>query len=620
MNSRLAKEFRPLLLPWCVAAFAGLGHLIALADPVFSRSDIAEFLIGLAGFAFIGGCLLLATLPLGSEFHQRTLHLLLAQPLERSRLWLDKLLVATIAVVALGAVHGAILASMGKLPSDVLLPSIGFLVVTVCSAAVHTQMARSVIGGMVFTGTWQFAATGVVSGLIYVCYKALGRDPEMDAWTLLAAYICAGAVYSGVSLWLGWRNFAEMEVSDAPPGRDLALPDWLTPKKWTTFLRCQLTGNFANLIRKEVCLQKPVFTIAAVFSACWLLTLLLLMLQPSRSEIFEGTLNGLTAVHMTIVVLLAGCVSLGEEKALGLAAWHLTLPISAFRQWLVKLLVAAATTVLIGLALPLFLSLITLFKAKVGLVALQTGEIVPSVIVLTVMLIVGTLSFWAATFTGSTVQAALTTIATCVGLSFSVSVGIWTVQQLGGLQTGLLKYLIVHFHFPPHLLYQPGDEWEMRIGPWWFIGPVFFVFILVLTQSIHHFRRAQTHEAVPLRQPSLLLFVTSVIVFWVADLKLSAHGSHWRLYDELNRAFESLRLKDSELPSSGQSRKVTLREFERTDQLSNSMKQWLKNVTIEVMGSYETRTGRLSHYYGRVYFPNGFLSHAVPIRPQTPLH
>src|SRR6266487_829903 len=62
MNPRLAKELRPLLLAWCVAALAAAGYLVAPTQPLFAKGEFGSFLIGLAGIAFVAGCLLLAAL------------------------------------------------------------------------------------------------------------------------------------------------------------------------------------------------------------------------------------------------------------------------------------------------------------------------------------------------------------------------------------------------------------------------------------------------------------------------------------------------------------------------------------------------------------------------------
>src|SRR5262249_51611242 len=114
--------------------------------------------------------------------------------------------------------------------------------------------------------------------------------------------------------------------------------------------------GIANLVRKEVRLQMPIFLIGILTTGCWMITLAALVLQPARASFFTNVFDTIGAIHIILVFVLAASVSLGEEKSLGLAAWHLTLPVSAMRQWLVKVSVVAATVALVGFVVPLILA------------------------------------------------------------------------------------------------------------------------------------------------------------------------------------------------------------------------------------------------------------------------
>src|SRR5439155_6164806 len=121
------------------------------------------------------------------------------------------------------------------------------------------------------------------------------------------------------------------------------------PLPFRDWLRCRPQGAALNLIRKELRLQKPLFLIAVVFALCWFVALGLWFIQPATHELFETVLTVLAVFYAPLIALLAGCVSLGEEKALGLTAWHLTLPVSAWKQWLAKLGVSSAIWLALGL-------------------------------------------------------------------------------------------------------------------------------------------------------------------------------------------------------------------------------------------------------------------------------
>src|SRR5437773_102274 len=104
MNRRLLKEFRSLLLPWSVAVVAGVVLAVKL---MFNETDdpFESMLARTAAFAFFGTLAIACALSFGTELQQRTLPLLLAQPLPRARLWNEKLLVLTGAVVAAVLIH-----------------------------------------------------------------------------------------------------------------------------------------------------------------------------------------------------------------------------------------------------------------------------------------------------------------------------------------------------------------------------------------------------------------------------------------------------------------------------------------------------------------------------------
>ncbi|MDB6026199.1 MAG: inlJ 1 [Verrucomicrobiales bacterium] len=55
---------------------------------------------------------------------------------------------------------------------------------------------------------------------------------------------------------------------------------------------------------------------------------------------------------MTLPPLLIGCVAVAEERRLGTILWHRTLPISAWKQWLIKLAVVYGLTFLTAWVLP----------------------------------------------------------------------------------------------------------------------------------------------------------------------------------------------------------------------------------------------------------------------------
>src|SRR5436190_1759025 len=106
MNRRMRKELRALFFPWCAAVSAALLGLARFAiGDADNPTDGDLLLFNLVELAFCGGVVLMAALPFGLEFQNRTLPLLLAQPISRSRLWMEKMLALTLAVSSVALIR-----------------------------------------------------------------------------------------------------------------------------------------------------------------------------------------------------------------------------------------------------------------------------------------------------------------------------------------------------------------------------------------------------------------------------------------------------------------------------------------------------------------------------------
>lgn len=617
MRTRLLKELRPLGFPWFIAAIASsLIPLESWFDNPFGINFGRTILFGAAPFAFVASVVLLGAVSFGGEFQQRTLQFLLSQPIRRERVWNEKLLALGFAVLTIALVYGLALLLANRLTpwwkpfapetakfmvAQTLCLGGTFALATVCSAGFWTLVARSTIGGMAFSFSAMFLGALVVESVVE---RALGTALPSHGWSRVFSLMVAGTLYSGVFLWLGWRKFEGMEVRNGTASTNLALPDWMALKELAMPLRCQPTGNLRNLIRKEVSLQKPIFTIAAVFVACWFVTLLLFALQPSRAEFWNGILNGLTVVHVTIVVLLAGCVSLGEEKSLGLAAWHLTLPVSVRRQWIAKLAVSATMLVIVGVLLPWLLSWMISFKTSVGFAYLVADrDRIGLFSTLFVMAVVFILSFWSASHVENTVHAALAALLVGVAIIPTVMFALSLSADFGGLQTGLFSRLIAHLQLPP--------DFFLRFAGWVALGS-YFVFLaivmMLLAQSLARFRRARQQGCAMFKSAIVLLTLVFAGTFWWADLAKSLQRQVGPFTQSLIKALVALPQANTKLIS-GQPWVVSGQELEQTGMLSETAKVWLRKAQITY--TPPVRPNQSSETQARlsptvtIHFPNG---------------
>src|SRR6266436_9619674 len=102
MKRRIIKEFRPLLLPFCFAlAAASCVAFLKHVEGMLVSEESVGFFVVLSSFALFATVVLMTALSFGIEYQQRTMGLLLSQPVERFRLWKEKMLVEMSAIAAI---------------------------------------------------------------------------------------------------------------------------------------------------------------------------------------------------------------------------------------------------------------------------------------------------------------------------------------------------------------------------------------------------------------------------------------------------------------------------------------------------------------------------------------
>lgn len=341
---RLWKETRALLPTW--AAMAALMALTLLFG-----SDGADFLFPL----FCFGCALLGSVSIGHEFTHRTMGLLLAQPVSRRNLWAEKLLILGVALAALllWMLLVACEVSVAFEPVKAeLVESGGFefllipLLLVLCTGPTLTLLARGSLGGVVLTLFCPFALASLGVLLFH-----LMRPTSVSGDLLFAVFQLAVCLYAGLLFLLGCRRFEGWEDSHGHR-QELTLPApllvnfdrlsrWLTPGP---------ASALGQLVRKELRLHLSAFVLAGAFVVGWLFLLVDRLTPPTALPKDIVMLPSVLLCHL--IPVLVGIISTAEERNLGLHEWHLTLPVSTRKQWLVKLLVALGVNGLLGLLLP----------------------------------------------------------------------------------------------------------------------------------------------------------------------------------------------------------------------------------------------------------------------------
>ena len=454
-TTRLRKEVRALFLPWC-------GVVILCALPLFHISrSLSEASVA---FCYLG-IPMLATLSLGYEFQHRTLSLLLTQPVSRMKIWGEKMSVTIVAAVSATLIFCYGWRSALQHDPNLWVFVGVYLIATVPSATFWTLLARSTIGGFLLNGIFPYIFVLVNREEIF------GSNPSpapsvTGLWITAFAALC----YSGVMLWLGGRMLARFQVSGGMAGDDLVMAgSSVMPEALVGLFRSRPTGAVLNLIRKELHLLRPVWLIS--FLSLVYLTLLttfrFLLLRESADLHLEGVqlvLYTPVILFTPLIAILAGGLSLWEEKTSGTQSWHMTLPVSARRQWLIKLAMAIFTGLVCAVLLPVFVMVVLGFifgspfmfvdqamgglmifgESIFGLPVMSVDHALPGLLLTALLLTVA--SFWCACAVNGTVRAALWFVPATGAVLLAGRCGAWMAPKLVDLAVSRFDPF-THFRF-----------------------------------------------------------------------------------------------------------------------------------------------------------------------------
>src|SRR5262249_10126326 len=163
----------------------------------------------------------------------------------------------------------------------------------------------------------------------------------------------------------------------------------------------------------------------------------------------------------SLSIVLAGALSMGEERTLGTQSWHLTLPAPVALQWLVKLVAS------------IFVSFGSL-ALTVGLAKLVLGEPFTKLLpgrqdmleLLLWPLLLTFAAFWCSCAVKGTVGAVLWMFPALGAVFFCMYLGLSLGQTL--LNTGILDSVISEFHPFPHPSHRFENLWLLVafVPPW----------------------------------------------------------------------------------------------------------------------------------------------------------
>jgi hypothetical protein len=459
-------DVRALLPLW------GSVMLIIVAGSLFDRGMARE----IAFLAYGAGSVALVAHAFGHEYAHRTLAVLLAQPVDRRRIFLTKLGVAAPMLLALAVVAYATLLA-GERPDwfDSSLLAVPMLVISgaLFVAPLLTMICRGSLAGAVFTASVPgFVAFG--AALVGAARFGIDNEDAVSAfqetwfWRLMPIII----VICGVA---SWRMFLNLEAIEGGH-RQVDLRTWLSP-----VLPARAAAPTARrhpvwqLVWKELHLQQMSFVVAAIHVLIVGAVLLWFHGNPKLSiDVFVA----LTLMYGAGEAMLIGALASAEERHLGTLEWQMLLPIAAWRQWAVKAAVVIALTLAFSVALP------ALFIHVVRGIDFRTDEFIP----LLIMLMLAITSLYASSLSTSGVRALILSVPFVLGGWFFFRLGVGGGMQAlraahagrlrgypAGDQTavaiffasvGVLAALLLRFGYLNHRSVDPPLARAVRQVPW----------------------------------------------------------------------------------------------------------------------------------------------------------
>lgn len=582
MTLNLQKEFRTLAFPAglilaAVLAAVWASHTAGTLNSriLFSRAAMGAFFLGVP---------LLASLPFGSEFHHRTIVLLLSAPVSRGRTWFDKWLAATLVLAALAAIV-ALAFSVLRWPINQwpIVPALMFMVMATCAAPLWTLVARSTIGGLTFT-LWSVLMVEIAAS--YVAFH-WNPGPRQDLFGRSAWLDTARALYAVGALYAGYALFSRFQVAATGVAARSA---GQSQGSWA-FIRARRSGAIFNYLRKELMLQRPAFLVAALFAVAWTLSTILVVTRVFAEGFAQALPAMLLAGYMPLVIVLAGTIPVGEDTSLGIREWHLTLPLSARTQWWLKLLVAITLAALLGVLLP---GVLTAISGRVTHGRIGGAETFRTIPFLLIVIGATLLAFWSSTMFGDTLKAAVATGAAILGL---------ILCRVLGLRLGLWMPFHMAWWYPLTVRFQLPAYYLQVV---WMPGIMTAVAVVVATavglpQSLAAFRRVRVSPRIVLRNCAAL----ALVVLALATVFSNAMDGKFRVFAPAREVQDSV----MNLPALGQMtegeppRVVSLDELDRVRHLSPDARRWLANAMITVE---RLVTPGKPLYVVTIHFPNGF--------------
>ncbi len=602
-SAQLLKEARQLAWPWAAVTVPGLA---ILANPWLSASPTAgtwhftDWILGAGAFL---GSLLLAALPLGAEFQFRTLGMRLAQPIQRRALWRQKFLVTMAAMAPPAAIYCLAIAIRYGRPAAIMAAA--WIAVILAGGIPFTLLTRSTMGSVVLNNSGGFLVT-----YAWMHYEKHGHLPLGGPWALGMAL----ATYVAVAIWLGRRMLLRFQAVDGMQAGEAFVPGArLMPRFVAGWFRCRPTQPLFNLVRREFRLMRVLWPLSLLYLVAWVLLVIFRQLPPERTD-SRLVAFAFTIILGVLIAVLAGTLSLGEEKTWGTHEWHMTLPMPVSLQWAVKFLFAVFTSVVCTALLPMA---VLLAGRWLGL---------PTQLFLTRQAAAGWMAeaaaitlvaFWCACVVRGTVQATIWVFPLFLGIFIAGEAGPWALGLVAHPFRSVVATVISQVDAIAL------ERVTSRIIAVFDFGNTLAIagallLAVGLIQSHRLFRAQDGANRLRVVRCALPLVTVAFLCGLAGNVLMVVFTESWRQQATILRETDSaIAAAQAQLPPAdpGRPRRLSFQELADASRLSAGTQRWLRHASITVVPApHRLATGPGLYIPGRKLFlvPSSQLRDRVP--------
>lgn len=365
MSALVKKEIRLLLPGW----LAVLGLVVVLPGLFWEAPDDAFPVMSVAVFL---GFMILSVDSFGREFSLGTFASLMAQPMERRRIWQIKLKTLFLAA---GLIFTAYFVSLEILYHHALKVPVWGANPKTIAADFKNALAAGVAGAFVAMagGLWtalllrQTAAAFWITfltplgALTLIAFFLPGKLADNNDFLVPLFYTLAG-LYTVFGFWLAHRLFHRVQDAGWTGGV-------ISFSTWRYFEARSSNAVSRRQWRPWVALFKKEFQLHSIglFCAGALLALHIItfFLRAFHTNTGNDSLVHLLAeffwIFWLIMPLVIGCMAVAEERKLGVTAEQFCLSISRRRQFIVKFVPVLIAGVLLGGVMPLILETVAAY-------------------------------------------------------------------------------------------------------------------------------------------------------------------------------------------------------------------------------------------------------------------